>query len=849
MRNLENELNMSMSAVATRDERIKVLERELEVIQRAVESQLQYAEGMASTQQGRETLKALYYELGKRKVDLQSLAASLSAASQEMEYYQNQLKDVSLQKGQLEDLYHEISSKYEEALKNIDEDKQEIENLHGELARNVEIVTVAHAHCEDMSHKLEESRNRSQDQITELSKKITTLTTEVSTSSRENQELRSQVQSLQQRVIHIDNMNALLDEKSKHEVAQYIKERDELSSQIKQCRCQELKRENDTLRRQYDEARSLNEETQIRLLTFREQLEAKSSSFLTELCNKDGRIEQLEQHLVVERTTTKQMTSERDRAVDAFKQAVDATRALNVQYKQEIAYKLLAEKKLRTAERALEDLQRSRMHISNAVMDTLATERERVATLEREKLQQQQQQQQPPLQLRHQPPSRERHIGEHIGQQRSFQQSHQHQQSHPKAPGDDTYVHHQRLHNGSTELLAVKAKDHHVEDHEVDLHQLAATHIQSHSHEYHQGHSNMPKLKYSNAEYPEQQQHQVHSSRNASGSHDAHNHGAASSNNHGESGSSFLLGPQLIASVDVQDDHHNAASPQHVLRRRNNISHANNLDSPEPEPQLQHRPFVFPPAPPAGVSRSWDPHFQPHRDQGQDNEAQHQRQHQLQGPLRHSYSGSITALHYIPVVASNPNVDKSVDRSIDQGSESSYLPKESTRKDKADVLTGSNLDFSVTGQVVPHHLALVNLSNTQPNTVSTTMTGARTLLDGYSNSTAPKSLTSSIESFHSYLSTSSSTGTNITNDSLGLSTINSQSTGLAMASIVPTNTAAPVTSGNMVGVSRNKPSIAAQRQTGLNESASRDEIKQAVENGSDKPKHTMMTELKRYTTK
>jgi chromosome segregation ATPase len=99
------------------------------------------------------------------------------------------------------------------------EDDNEIQGLHAELARNVEIVTVAHAHCEDVSKQLEETRSKARDAAAENARTINSLTADLNAATKEAHGLKQQVAALQQEVAHSTNMNALLDRKSKDEVA------------------------------------------------------------------------------------------------------------------------------------------------------------------------------------------------------------------------------------------------------------------------------------------------------------------------------------------------------------------------------------------------------------------------------------------------------------------------------------------------------------------------------------------------------------------------------------------------------------------------------------------------------
>ena len=94
---LEMELGNFKSLLSAREDRLNALERELEAFHRALDVQAQYEGGTRSSSGGaaggREAMKGLYYELGKRQTDAHSLAISLAASNQELVAAKDGLRD------------------------------------------------------------------------------------------------------------------------------------------------------------------------------------------------------------------------------------------------------------------------------------------------------------------------------------------------------------------------------------------------------------------------------------------------------------------------------------------------------------------------------------------------------------------------------------------------------------------------------------------------------------------------------------------------------------------------------------------------------------------------------------
>jgi hypothetical protein len=739
---LENELTTAASIITARDERIKVLERELEIIQRAIESQIHYSEGMNSTQQGREMLKALYYELGKRKVDVQSLAASLSAASQETEYFQNQLKDATVQKSQLEGMYNTVTAKFNQLVTKSREDENEIQGLHAELARNVEIVTVAHAHCEDVSKQLEETRSKARDAAAESARTINSLTADLNAATKEAHGLKQQVAALQQEVAHSTNMNALLDRKSKDEVAKLSDQRDELY--IAANRAKELDIELEGVRRQLREMTIARDDLQLRMQGLRHQLEQESSAFLAELGRAENKGHGLEhslreerEALRLEREKVRQLQQEKEYAIESCRVAVAGSKDLGMKIRELQAEKESLEQQLgELAVRHREtvaDLQHSRASISNAVMDALTVERERVALLERENQL---------LAERESARHRQYQQQSQLHSNRTQMQSEMHSAAN-RAPymgddNDDAIPHLKYTENYPQSSRQNSRLQHDGEETSESLFALAIGHVhdyeQDNHHPHHQYHDGSDRIFH-------QRRHEERSSGLVNDDHHHHNHH-----------SHFLLGPQLISSVDVQD----TADLDHSVHHHDYNISADSLGGlgigvgvgvggaggASPEPVYRHVPA------PAPVPQS-----------------------QYQNAQK---TGAI------PRDADFNNHSGAPDTS-------SYLPKEVHRRETTDGLSSSNLEFSVAGSV---------------NQLPTSTTTKHVISNAGSNPGPSKSVNSSFDSFRSVSTASSATG------------------------------------------GGNKPTATYSMTT---HSWSFQPQQQSTDSGDQKPKTTMMSELKRYS--
>jgi hypothetical protein len=133
---LEMELGNFRSLLAARDDRIKSLERDLEIFHRSIDIQAQYEGTLgsrtgnslgAAAPSGRETIamKSLYYELGKRQTDAHSLAISLASSNQELVALRDSLRDATEARsealGDLERLRQHCAQLTQQSVKDKDE--------------------------------------------------------------------------------------------------------------------------------------------------------------------------------------------------------------------------------------------------------------------------------------------------------------------------------------------------------------------------------------------------------------------------------------------------------------------------------------------------------------------------------------------------------------------------------------------------------------------------------------------------------------------------------------------------------------------------------------------------------
>ena len=81
------ELQQSYVALRDREDQILSLQQDVEVLQRTLEVKAEF-EGKASSGTGREAMRSLYFELGKRQADCRSLSLSLAESNESLKHFQ-----------------------------------------------------------------------------------------------------------------------------------------------------------------------------------------------------------------------------------------------------------------------------------------------------------------------------------------------------------------------------------------------------------------------------------------------------------------------------------------------------------------------------------------------------------------------------------------------------------------------------------------------------------------------------------------------------------------------------------------------------------------------------------------
>lgn len=384
---LEMELGNFRSLLAARDDRIKSLERDLEIFHRSIDIQAQY-EGTLGTRtgnslgaaapSGRETIamKSLYYELGKRQTDAHSLAISLASSNQELVALRDSLRDATEARsealGDLERLRQHCAQLTQQSVK----DKDELAALQDKHHNVKSLANRLQGQVEELSRRLTEERLAFEKERAEREKALEDSKMAQHKAQLDVKGLRGRIDALQNSLSQADSVKSLTEKKLATEWSKLSAEMEVMAEKAR--RVDLLEGQLDSARKRLSEALAAKEEAlgSLRALGEAETTQAQIESMSLEAEQSRARVSEL--------------LHDKEQSVAALQQTMDAARELNSRLHAEKAKRAAAEERLaaaeeraQQAERVAENLNRAREHVSTAVLDALHKERLKTAQLEK----------------------------------------------------------------------------------------------------------------------------------------------------------------------------------------------------------------------------------------------------------------------------------------------------------------------------------------------------------------------------------------------------------------------------------------------------------------------------------
>ena len=387
---LEMEVGNFRSLLAARDDRIKALERDLEVFHRSLEVQAQYEGsmfsrstngGMASSSSasvggGRETLKSLYYELGKRQTDAHSLAISLASSNQELVGIRDSLREAVEARAEaladLDNMRAHCSHLTQQSVR----DKDELASLHDKHNNIKSLAQRLQAQVEDLSRRLAEERLGTEKERSDRERLVVENGEALQRAQQEAKSLRGRVEALQTSLSQADSVRTLTEKRLASEWAKLSSEMEAMAD--KSRRYDLIEGQLEATRHKLADAQAAKEEAlaTVRALGDGEALQMHNSALTLEVDQANARVEEL--------------LRDKAQSVAALQQTMDAARELSARLQAEKTRRAsledrlaAAEERAAKAEQVAEGVNKAREHVSTAVLDALHKERVKTAALER----------------------------------------------------------------------------------------------------------------------------------------------------------------------------------------------------------------------------------------------------------------------------------------------------------------------------------------------------------------------------------------------------------------------------------------------------------------------------------
>jgi chromosome segregation ATPase len=369
---LNKELNESYSTIKSRDFTIKEMHVEMDALNIAFEKHVLY-EGTSRSRYngvGRETMRELYYDLGRKQAELHSMSAALSEAHENQSNLQKSY-DTALDILQSTQVDLEKSRDENKALKELTEKRNgEIEVLRGHNNKLRDAIANLESVVADLSSRLAETHARAEASAADAASKSRSLHELQQESSHSIAALSEKIDSLEVSLQHRDNSIMVLEQRAARDKEALERERAEIRS-----RAAEASR----LETQFDAFRKTSldtlQEKDLRIIKLEDELRTVISRN-DELVGKEALFERV--------------VSERDVMSESLQRSLDASKTLFDKLQVEIAHRESLEAKLEdttaqlsAAMEQIRNFESVKHQYAYAILDAYQQERDKNIQLER----------------------------------------------------------------------------------------------------------------------------------------------------------------------------------------------------------------------------------------------------------------------------------------------------------------------------------------------------------------------------------------------------------------------------------------------------------------------------------
>lgn len=386
---LKRECESSAAALDLKSDKVRALERDLEIMRRTFDVESKYessksgGEGLGAavsdTGTNRDIMRSLYYELGKRQTDAHGMALSLA----DLQKRNNMIKETcEAQAKELEEAHEEIESlkaHVAQLLKQSVVDADEMGTLREAKLQADNFSHELTAQLEETSGRLAQLRITSEEEVRTSAAALEEKTSSLEVARKELKALRNQVEAMQLSLSHSESIQRISDRRNKEERENIVELRAELERErmdVVAAR-EDLSRSSGVLSSEREQFSVL----QHRVALQSEELMVKERELREARLALQSREEGLESSRRAAKRSEEaheemvRVQGEREEALSTLERAMGMVRDLSA--------KLGAEKtKSVEVEARLEALRRSKEQVSSAVLDALHKERTKTARLQ-----------------------------------------------------------------------------------------------------------------------------------------------------------------------------------------------------------------------------------------------------------------------------------------------------------------------------------------------------------------------------------------------------------------------------------------------------------------------------------
>ena len=376
---LKRDLKDNKVALDIKNEEVENLKREVEIMQRTFDIESKYENnnsnnnynnktnnGLLDVGNNRETMRTLYYELGKRQTDAHGMALTIAQTRAELNDTKKNLEDKDVVVVQLKEELESCKAHCDQLLKQTLIDADEIASVNSELLTARDSVNQLQNQVEELSRRLAQTRVATDERETELTSIIADQKITIDTSSREVNSLRAQIEAMQLSLSHSESVQRISDRRSEEERRSLIALREDVAREK-----EALEREKGAHSVVSSDLHTLRDD-----LSRREEEIARARSELA--ANRTEMINSEEYHKRISESEAQvdMLRCEKEEGMVALQRAMSLVRDLSSKLSKETTA-------ARTAQEKVNELQRSKEQVSAAVLDALQREKTKTATLER----------------------------------------------------------------------------------------------------------------------------------------------------------------------------------------------------------------------------------------------------------------------------------------------------------------------------------------------------------------------------------------------------------------------------------------------------------------------------------